>query len=198
MATSTGKNNESSAHSRIGEWKEILDIVKDFDRLNVSGTRIALTVDDTVKPLLRTSEQCIRALTKRMDPPWPSSLVEFLQSRVDQLRQRTLLSYTESVSQMASLSAFTGRNDSDVQREHSRSVEIWFDHAIEELFAALVKQYDVRVTIRLYSNPSMVRLISFTKLRMHDTEWMFGLPIPIFCSRHLTSTALQTTRKGRC
>jgi hypothetical protein len=141
MATSQQRSgHKPNALLRAGEWKEILDITEDFRRLEVDGTTTTLSVDRTISPNLPTAEDCIRTLTLRMEQPFSSAFLKVLQERVDQLRRRMLVKYIESVSHMVSFSAFTGRSDSDVQREYSRSVEIWFDQAIEELSAVITEK----------------------------------------------------------
>jgi hypothetical protein len=141
--TTSPHSDKSIGHSRSSEWTEILDIVENVCRMNLGGTTTPLNVDQSIRPDLPTSEECIRSLTTRLEQPLLPSLTKFLQVRVDRLRQQMLLSYTETISQMASFSTFTGRDDSDEQREHSRSIEIWFDQAIEELFTTLIKRLKV-------------------------------------------------------
>jgi hypothetical protein len=144
MALPLHKSRRSSAQSRTGEWKEILDIVGSLGRLEINGTTKALVIDEKIGPNLPTSEECIRSLNARMRQPLSPSFAEVLQARVDKLRHRMLLGYNESISQMVSLSEFTVLDDLDVQQKHSRSVEIWFNQALEELFSIVMEYPEVR------------------------------------------------------
>jgi hypothetical protein len=141
---------KSSPSSRIETWEEIRDIADGFCRLDISTAQKPLTIDDKIGPKLPTSEQCIRALTMKLHQPMPSSLVRGLQARIDQLRERMLISYTELISQMASLKEHTGSDDLDVQRKHSRGIETWFDQAVEELFAASTERPEVSIPIDIF------------------------------------------------
>jgi hypothetical protein len=139
--------HQSNLPLRSESWNGILDIVDRLGHLDFGGTIRPLMVDQSIKPHLRTSDECIGILTTRMSRPISSSLRQFLQTRVNQLRERMLSSYTESVSQMASYSELTGLDDKAVQRSHTRSIETWFDQAIEELFTVIIEHPKVRTTI---------------------------------------------------
>ncbi|KAG7561828.1 hypothetical protein FFLO_02729 [Filobasidium floriforme] len=144
MSDTMQEIDKSSPASRTAEWKEILDITKNICRLQVGDTNSALVVNPLVGPNLPTAEECIQSLTTTRRQPLHASFVTVLQARIEQLRQRMLVSYTDSISKMASHTC-TERDDVDVQREYSRSIEIWFGQAIEQLFAVLAGKSQVRI-----------------------------------------------------
>jgi hypothetical protein len=137
---------------RSETWKEISDIVDRVRQLKLGGMTKALMVDHNIKPNLPTSGECLREISASMRQPMSPSLKEALRARIDHLRQRVLFTYTESISQMASVKALTGRDDADVQREHTQSVEIWFRQAIQELLAAVTSAPTVRTSVYLSSS----------------------------------------------
>jgi hypothetical protein len=143
MAEPLRRSNTSSACSRTVEWKGILDITETFRHLEVNRTAKRLSIDRSIRPNLRTSEECIRNLTATLGKALPSRMAEALPAGIDNLRRQMLLDYTESISQMVSTSEFTALDDSDLQRDYSRSIETWFDQAIDELFDAVTEQIDV-------------------------------------------------------
>lgn len=143
MTTSIDQPNEAS---RIDSWKGILDIVESVRELKIEEPFKSLTVDRKIKPNLPTTEECVCDITKRMRQPIPSSLAQALYARVADLRQRTLRSYTEIVSQLASLSVPSGQDDSDVQRQYSRSFEAWFSQAMKELSNSAMRRPHVRIS----------------------------------------------------
>jgi hypothetical protein len=112
--------------------------------MEVHHTFKPLIIDHSIKPNIRTSDEYILIFAKRINTDFPPRSVEALQARIGHLRDQMLINYTEYISQMVSLSEFTELDDSDVQRQHSRSVELWFDQAIEQLFAAQIRQFEVR------------------------------------------------------
>lgn len=129
---------------RCESWKGILDIVESVRRMKIGGVTEPLVVDATIRPNLPTSQQCVKILASKTSRIIPLALMEILQQRVDQLREQTLLSYSESILKMASAGKFTGLNDSEFQRSHCRSIEIWFNRAIEELFTTFTVHLKVR------------------------------------------------------
>lgn len=139
-----------SAPLRLETWKEILDIVEGVRQMELGGATRPLAVASDVKPRLPTAEDCIRNLNGRMKQPIPTSLLDTLRIRIDHLRQRMLFNYTKLVSQMVSLSEHTGQNDLELQKKHSRSLETWFEQAIEQLFEALQTQPGIRIPVSLF------------------------------------------------
>jgi hypothetical protein len=131
--------NASIDSERTKSWQGILDIVESFQQLGITSTTEPLTIASEIRPNLPTAEQCIETLFERIRQPIRPSSAETLQARINQLRQHTLLSHTETISRMVSIKHLTDQDDADVQRKHSRSVEVWFNQAIEELFAAVAK-----------------------------------------------------------
>lgn len=121
-----------------------MDVVNSFHRLKLDPTVQPLNLSTTIRPDLPTSERCIQNLTAGGTHPIPPSLADILHSKIDQLRERVLLDYNTSVSQMTSISAVTKRDDIEVQLTYSRSLESWFDQAVKELFAVLTTRSKVR------------------------------------------------------
>ncbi|KAH8083225.1 hypothetical protein HD553DRAFT_357583, partial [Filobasidium floriforme] len=137
MSSFTQRSSKPYMPSRSGEWTEIQAITEKVLRLEIGEATKPMAIDSSIRPHLPSAEECLRNLSAGTNHSVPSSLAEVLISRIEQLRKRMLLSYTESVSQMASSSEFTGIDDADVQHKYSRSIEVWFDRAVGELFDAL-------------------------------------------------------------
>lgn len=133
---------DSSALMRADTWKEILEVVEGFSRLQVDGMAKPLNINTEIRPSLPTSEECIRNLAAKAPQ---SSSIDGLKVRIDHLRQRVLLGYTETISQMTTLRGHTGTDDWDLQRIHCRSLEAWFDRALDELLVAHTKQPDFSI-----------------------------------------------------
>lgn len=145
--------NRSHQPLRSETWKDILEIVDGFRELKVDCKTQPLKVNSDIRPNLPTPQQAIADLSARSQRPLPSSLAAGLCSRINLLRERVLSNYTASISQMASTTGFKGLSDSDFQRNHCRSFEIWFDQAIEELFAVFAKHSAADFHVSPFSHP---------------------------------------------
>jgi hypothetical protein len=130
--------------SRAEAWKGILDITNHLRQMELTQVVQPLIIDSTITPNLPTPEECIRILSTKMGHSIPSSLATALRSRIERLRQWMLQNYSETMSQLVSMSDLIGQDDSDRQREHSHSIEIWFNQAVEGLFVAITEQSEVR------------------------------------------------------
>jgi hypothetical protein len=130
-------------------WNDILALTASVRNLNFEETGDPLVVNEDIRPNLPTAEHCLRTLMARRRQaisPYPAKA---LQARIHQLRERVLLGYTEIVSQLSTSGSITGLDALHIQKEHSRSMEVWFDRAAGELFAAYVEQSEVRESLIL-------------------------------------------------
>jgi hypothetical protein len=154
-----GPNLDQSKQSeRAGTWKEILDVVDSFRQLEVGDIVKPLTLDECIRPSLPTPEECLRNFTAKMCQPVPPAYAGVLQARIAHLRNRTLLSYDEILSQLSSLSVLPAQDDLDVQRKYCRSFETWFDRAAQELYAAVINQSGVSISVDSASTYSIICL----------------------------------------
>jgi hypothetical protein len=141
--------NGSDHMLRSTAWKEIRDITECFRGLNCNGTIVPLTIDNNIRPVLPTSEECVRSFMAGKLRRMPSSWMSTLKNRIDRLREKVLLSYDETMKYMTPLA---GLEDSEVQRKHSRSLEAWFEQAIDELFAVHMAQLEVSTSSMTWPN----------------------------------------------
>lgn len=145
---------------RNESWNEILDITQRIRQLTVGGTTKPIYIDSKILPDLPSTNDCITKMASRTRQPLPAASTRNFQTRVNQLRERVLLNYTTSISQMTSSSESTELQDSDMQRQYSRSLESWFSQAIEELYTAHLKQPE-----------QLVRIWSSTCLSISSTDF---------------------------
>jgi hypothetical protein len=175
MATSL---DQSKRPLCTAAWSDILGIVETFGQLTVDSVSKPLAVDHNIGPKLPSADECIRNLAANRKQPLPSALADPLHNRIDRLRHRMLRSYTESVSRMVSLSEFTGIHDSDEQREYSRSIEAWFNQAIQELYvASTTKPINVRRPADCICPDRLFDLLPYCRMEAVDRTVDHQIPI---------------------
>ena len=124
----------SQSQARMQGWAKIAALTADLEGMHVSDDTLeALLVDPEIYPRLPPITEVLGRLDDRLECKSTEDLRLTIRKKCLQLQDHVLNGYRSTVMCMPSMRLTLGLADDELQRRHSKGLEIWYRKAEQDI-----------------------------------------------------------------